>query len=209
MVWESKAEIAGAVIALAVGGLFIKSWADNRELVARAEEQKKASTAIIVEQQKLIQEKQTAIAQRDQAAARQEEQIASLARALKTPQQAARALPQVSNLPAQPREVKAADLAPGAPAVAKAGDYVLPAESMLPLVQELAQCKQDGIKLGACQLDLKDTTSSMWAYQKQYDAELETAKKWELAARGGSLAKQRAAGAAIGAGAGGILCSLF
>lgn len=159
-------------------------------------------------------ERQNSIKARDKAAAADVETIGRKASKVTRADQVPDALPDVIHLPEAIRQVKAEDVAPAVippavspedatkilagiaarPAPVKAGDLVIPKASAVPFFQQLAQCKQNEILLGACKADLVDV-------QAQRDAALTAERGGSLITRAKRNAKILGVGAALGGAA--------
>lgn len=140
-------------IALAAGlTVAFYSWRGEHDARLIAEAKVKADeTQVASLQQSIIANAQqiaalqTQMEARDAAAAKQLAAISSLVSKVQTPDQAVRAFPQVSSLPVAP--------------TVQGDSVVFPSQDIVPLFQQLAQGKQDGINLVACTADLKDEKS--------------------------------------------------
>lgn len=228
MTTSTKLHIAAYSIIVIAAGLFLRGWIDDHILKAKAE-------AVAEAQKTVIDSAQKSIDQRQQDFVKQIADLKQQMAQVKTPAQAVVYIPQAANLPApiqQPAAVKP-DIAgklPDAPsgshyALIGDGAFVLPPADALPLAQKLNACEQTGIGLTKCDADKKDL-------QAQIDAANLEAHAWKVAAKGGTkrekfvkalkvigcaagggalggLSPSHQSGAAIGAGAGATLCTLF
>lgn len=118
------------LVVIALGVVGFRSWLTEHDLRVKAEEAIKANQTQIVALQGQI--KTTT-----DAAQKQVQVVVKTVQAIKTPQQAIATIPDLSTLPLNSRPI------PDAP------DKV--AVDAIPLVQELASCKETTIELGACQ----------------------------------------------------------
>jgi hypothetical protein len=221
-------EVACGILALIVLIMVVEQWGNDKSLLAVANAAKVNAALTIKQQQTVIDNLEKGIKERD-AAAQVEVAKYEPARHVKTAKEAVAVLPELITLPEQPKEVT--DL-PNAPSVFKVGDFVWTPAAMIVNTQRLAECKQHDVLLAACQVDTKDLRGELVASKLKFDAEVEVAKNFEVAAKGGtkvhrvlkvlkpvgcaaagaaagSLYKNKTIGASVGAGAGGIFCALF
>lgn len=204
MNWKHVAGIVGLVVLVVLIGLGIREYINAREDRIRAEEQAKAADQRMKDREVQYQQQlSTLLKQRA---------------AVRTPQQAVAAIPDVSHLPVAIRIVQPPDLLPNAPSAAKVGDAIIPQESVVPLFQQLADCRVNELGLTKCQGDLADVRQQATAWEKAAKGgswmkrTLRKAKVIACAGAGaglGAAANQGPKGAAIGALGGATLCSLF
>lgn len=148
------------VFAVASGGAWVAvhSWIQEHDARLMAETQTKASQQVIASLQQQILTRDTQAQAKVAAIQRQQA-------AVKTPEQAVLAMPDVSNLPI---------------AITKAPvglDYVLPAPDVMPLYTALAEGKRCAIELDACQGNYADQLKINGQLQFQVDS-------WKKAGKG-------------------------
>lgn len=124
----------GVLLALALGGY---SWINEHDARIKAEQTVKESAARVSS----LEDKIKAADASGKAAVKAIEKKAA---AVKTPEQAIQAIPDLSSIPLTPRK------APDSPTAVEV--------EAVPLVQELAACKEGAVNLGTCEtkLALKD-----------------------------------------------------
>lgn len=155
-----------------------------------------------IQMQQTIRDKDFAIAQRDKQLADQTAQFNDLKKQTKTPRQVVANLPKVVDLPKpivlvrdlpQSQSSQISGLIPQAD-----GGALIPAESLKPLFDHLAQCRIDSLALTACRQDKADVTDKFNAAVR--------------AARGGGFWSRLRANknaALVGAGVGAVLTYKF
>lgn len=148
----------------------VKTWESEHTAKVIAEQQVKASEA----QVKTLQQQ---IAEND---ARTQAQIATLQqliKSVKTPVQVVAALPSVLPAPL-----------PVTPTVNADNSINLPAADVLPLFQDLAQCKQDSINLASCKADLSTTQAIVIEKQTEITALKKKPSFWKRIAHDAKVA---------------------
>lgn len=139
------------VLLIGAGVIGVRAWIQEHDARLLAEQQIKQSEL-------QIQDLQKTIATTDQAAQHQVATIQQLQQKTTTPAAAIAAIPTLSDIPLNVRS---------GPTLTTA------IVDVQPLFQELAECKQDQVKLQACQADYKAET----AIAAQKDDEVKTLKK--------------------------------
>jgi hypothetical protein len=191
------------LVLIGAGIIGFYSWKGEHDARLIAEAKVKADESQVIALQQNISQNNAAIASlqqqmeaRDAAAQKQIATLAALVSKVQTPAQAVAALPQVSQLPT-------------APTVQSDSSVVFPSQDVLPLFQQLAQGKQDGVNLAVCTADLKDektvdatdkaTIADMTKQLALKDDEIKALKKpkgfWK---RAGGIAKAVGVGIGIG-----------
>lgn len=161
------------IVLIAVGLLFWRSWLQEHDARLLAEEEIKKS-----EQQ--VEGLQKQIVTNDAAAAKQISSLHALRQQTKTPQQAIAAIPSVSSLPLNTRE---------GPSL---GTAIV---DVVPLFQELTQCKEDAIDLQACRSNYQLQTDVVAQKDLQIAALKKKPRFWKRVL---STLKTAAIGAAAG-----------
>lgn len=179
------------IVLIGISLVAFRSWMGEHDARLLAEQQAKASDAIVKASEQKISDLKQEINDNDEKAARDIASLQKAIAAVKTPQQVVSELPNIA--PSLP-----------APAVVQPDQSIaFPKDDVLPLFQELAQGKTCAVQLAQCQANYA-------AEQKiadQKDAQLD-AKNKEITAlkkpkgfwkRLGSTLKQVGIGVAIGA----------
>jgi hypothetical protein len=161
------------VVTIVLAIVFLRAWLQEHDARLLADLQVKASEAAVVNLEKQIEA--------NNAAAKQQiSDLRTLMQKTKTPAQAIAAIPSLSDLPINTR----VGPTPGTAIV-----------DVVPLFQELAQCKETAIELAACQADYKAET----AIAAKKDEQIQALKKkpgfWKRIA---STLKTAVIGAAAG-----------
>lgn len=133
------------LIAAAASWLSFRAWLTEHDGRVRAELVGQQAAADIKNLQSSIAELKQTMAGNDARAAADKEVLAKALAAVQTPAQALAAIPDVSSLPLASR-----------PAVDNPAQVSVDA---VPLYQELNQCRQNSVALGACQQDLASEQS--------------------------------------------------
>lgn len=126
------------IVAISVALLAGRAALQEHDARVLADATVKASQVNIVQLQQQI-------AAANAAAAQQIAAIEKVVKSARTPTQQIAAIPQLSNVPLNAREVPS--LQPNGPPQV--------AVDLAPLVQELGQCKEDAVQLNTCQANLK------------------------------------------------------
>jgi hypothetical protein len=185
---------AAAIIAVLVNIAFLafalpSYWANKQAQLSLA--------ATVDAQKSVISRLDAQMKDRDAATQAVLDKLQELAKATKTPAQAIKVLPQVVELPKpiylQPAVDAAGKQLPDAPSA------VIPPESIVPLFQTLAQCKEDAATLANCQADAKDTGAKLQAVITERDKAVTAAKGGTFWHRMKSAARWTAIGVAGGA----------
>lgn len=165
-------------LAGAAAWVAVHSWIQEHDARLTAETQTKAS-------QQIVSSLQEQITARNTQARTKVDVIRREQAAVKTPEQAVLAMPDVSNLPV------AIARAPNGP------DYILPAPDVLPLYNVLAEGKRCAIELDACQANYADQLKINGQLQGQVDS-WKKAGKGTFWSRALSIAKNVGIGIAVG-----------
>lgn len=141
---------------------------------------------------------------RDAELARSLSVLAQQKKAVQTPSQALRALPEVLPLPVPLQEQSLAvtpvrNAAPDHPDSPQPKDVVLPSEDLKPLYDFAVDCKACQARLAVAQADLSDEKAKTQTLSKERDAALRIARGGSFWKRVGRAAKWFAIGAAAGA----------
>lgn len=184
VIWGAAIEALAAIVIAAVA---IPSYLANKQAQAELTATVKAQEAVMK--------------QRDQETAALVKQFSDLIASVKTPAQAVQSFPKVVELPKpiyiQPPVTQASNVPgslPDAPSAAQppSGSAVIPPESVVPLFQSLAKCKQDEANLDNCQKDRE-------MYKEQRDQAMTVAKGGGFWRRAWHNSKWFLSGAAAGA----------
>lgn len=174
-------------------GLIVPAWLAERDDRTRLEATLKA-------QNETISKIDAQMHQREQQTAQLVQQIQKMADKVRTPTQAVQALPNVIDLP-KPIFIDVPKDKEGKPLPDAPSSVVIPKESVVPLFQELAKCKQQATELDGCQatvVDLKEKSSTLQSERDQAVAVVRGGTLWTRVKRN---AKWLVIGAAIGAAA--------
>lgn len=158
------------VIVLIVAGVFAFEWVQEHDARIKAEAETKV-------QQAKIETAQQAIDDREKVYEKSIKDYADVLRSVKTPEQAIKSYEQAPekliNVPTPVVEYKTIADAP------KVGDLVVPKADILPIFQQLNECKIAQAGISKCDLDKKDLITQRDAFKAQAD-------EWQKAAKGGS-----------------------
>ena len=186
-------------IVLSVGALAlalmlaIPAWLSEHDDRTRLETMLKA-------QNETIAKLDAQMNQRDQQTAQLVQQIQQMAAKVRTPTQAVQALPSVVDLP-KPIYIDIPKDKEGKPLPDAPSSVVIPKESVVPLFQELAKCKQQATELDGCQATVADLKAKSATLQSERDQAVAVVRGGTFWTRVKRNAKWLAIGAAIGAAA--------
>lgn len=191
------------LVFIAIGIISFYSWLQEHDARLQSDAAVKVAqsnvTALqsqIASNNQTITQLQAQMAQNDLRTQQQLQTMQTLIQSVKTPQQAATAIPELTDNKVQP--------------VTRAnGDLVIPQSQAVPLFQELAQGKSDALSLATCKSDVTTETQVAQAKDKTItdDEGIITQKNNEIAAlkkkpgfwhRVGSVLKQVGIGFATG-----------
>jgi hypothetical protein len=195
-------KIGGIVLAIALIVCLFEAWGADRRDRAQLQSQlaaaQKSLDALTAQQKARDVELQASLAQ-----------LTAQEKAVRTPQQALRALPEVLPLPtplhaqnllppASPVPAKGLPNAPS-PKVPVGNPVVIPPEDLKPLYDFALECKACQDRLAATQADLADEQAKNQQLSRERDDALNVARGGSLLHRVGRAAKWFAIGAAAGA----------
>lgn len=186
-----------ALAALAALALLADSWRTARRDAAQL-------NALVATQNVQIQQSEAREKQRDTQLASALTAIAAQQRAVKTPQQAAQAIPSV--LPPLPLPIKIdlpslATTANPAEAESAPATMTIPQADLKPLYDDLQDCRATALRAASTQKDLTDAQAAQAALTKERDAAIATARGGSFWSKLKRSAKWFAIGLAIGAAA--------
>lgn len=169
MTLRTKAEILAGIVFLALAFLYAKEWLSKHDALIQAQTQ-------IQSDQQASQKIDAALKQRDEQYQKDIQAIQDAMRKLPSASSAqiAENAPKHIDLPAP---IIISDANTTKPSI---GSAIVPAEDIKPL----AQAVLDGEK---CKLDLAKCTGDLGDWQRKYELADDEGKKWQQAAKGGSV----------------------
>lgn len=180
--------IGAAALALMLG---LSTWLSEHDDRTRLEATLKA-------QSETISKLDAQMSHRDQQTAQLVEQIQKMAAKVRTPTQAVQALPNVVNLP-KPIYIDVPKDKEGKPLPDAPSSVVIPKESVVPLFQELAKCKQQSTELDGCKATVADLKTKSTTLQSERDQAVAVVRGGTFWTRVKRNAEWLAIGAAVGA----------
>jgi hypothetical protein len=195
MTTKRKIEIVAAALLLLALVAALVVYVHEREDRLRAEYESKVAQAAKDAAEKTYSDAQKRIEQREAEYQKQLQATQDLIKSVQTPQQAVKSLPQVVTLPQPiyiPNPSTTIQSKPGEGGndggthQQNTADAVIPAESVKPLFDKLAQCRQAEAALLQCQLTLDDKKDQDEALRAEIDALKKEVDAWKHASKGGT-----------------------